>query len=141
MTTTTPTTPPGGSRTLGKAIKDWRLEREWTQTEMATRSGISQHQISLIERGGSAPGPEIIARLADTFGLTPNALFEIAQWWQPRTGASTHVQVEHIDERWHKLVRGLAALPDEDQERLRELLEPVMEAARLQARRRGTGTP
>lgn len=41
------------TRNLGRAIKRLRLERSWTQTELAKRIGTTQSAISEVESGGN----------------------------------------------------------------------------------------
>jgi transcriptional regulator with XRE-family HTH domain len=55
-----------------------RVKREFTQAELATRSGIPQPRISLLERGVK-PRPDEARALADVFGLEVPELFQTAE--------------------------------------------------------------
>jgi len=54
-----------------------RIKQELTQTELAARSGIPQHRISLLERG-VRPRPDEVRALADAFKVDPQELFQTA---------------------------------------------------------------
>jgi transcriptional regulator with XRE-family HTH domain len=54
-----------------------RVKRELTQAELAARSGVPQHRISLLERG-VRPRPDEARALADVFGLEVPELFQTA---------------------------------------------------------------
>ncbi len=54
-----------------------RVKRELTQVELAVRSGIPQHRISLLERGVK-PRPDEAKLLADAFNMNPEELFQMA---------------------------------------------------------------
>ena len=52
-----------------------RVKREITQAELAGRSGVPQHRISLLERG-VIPRPEEAKALAEAFEMKPEELFQ-----------------------------------------------------------------
>jgi ribosome-binding protein aMBF1 (putative translation factor) len=56
-----------GARLAGDVLA-LRLARGWTQTELAERSGISQADISRIERGLSNATEATLGRLAEVLG-------------------------------------------------------------------------
>jgi transcriptional regulator with XRE-family HTH domain len=51
-----------------------RHTRGWTQEDLSAAADITQQQISLIERGGGNPTIRTLARLAEAFGTTVEAL-------------------------------------------------------------------
>ncbi|HEY6494757.1 MAG TPA: helix-turn-helix transcriptional regulator [Trebonia sp.] len=51
------------------ALKDRRASRRLSQLELALRAGTTQRHLSFIESGRSAPGREIVIRLAESLGL------------------------------------------------------------------------
>ena len=59
---------------IGERIKELREQRGLTQVELARRSGISQGQISSIERGKRGYTSETIEALARTLGATAESL-------------------------------------------------------------------
>ncbi len=56
-------------------LRPQRLDRGWTQEELARRSGVDQSTISRIENGLTrGVGLGIVERLADALGLNPRSL-------------------------------------------------------------------
>jgi transcriptional regulator with XRE-family HTH domain len=56
-------------------LRPVRLEKGWTQEELARRSGVDQGTISRIENGLTrGVGLGIVERLADALGRTPRSL-------------------------------------------------------------------
>lgn len=51
------------------ALKDRRAARRVSQLELALRAGTTQRHLSFIESGRSAPGREMVIRLAESLGL------------------------------------------------------------------------
>jgi transcriptional regulator with XRE-family HTH domain len=51
------------------ALREWRLRRRVSQLELAVRAGTTQRHVSFLESGRSAPGREMIIRLAETLEL------------------------------------------------------------------------
>jgi transcriptional regulator with XRE-family HTH domain len=52
-----------------------RVKREMTQDQLAALSGVSQHRISVLERGVT-PRPDEARALADVFKVKPEELFQ-----------------------------------------------------------------
>ena len=57
-------------------IKVLRAERNWTQADLAERVGISRQAIISIEKYKYTPSLELAFRIAETFGVSINAVFE-----------------------------------------------------------------
>lgn len=55
-------------------IKEYRIEFEWSQKELAIKSGISQSEISDIESLTKSPTIYTIAKLAMALGTCPHNL-------------------------------------------------------------------
>ena len=53
---------------IGETIEHMRLEKEWTQEELANMVGSSQSAIHRIEKGGQNVSLEMIKKLSDAFG-------------------------------------------------------------------------
>jgi DNA-binding XRE family transcriptional regulator len=51
------------------ALKERRAARRLSQLELAVRAGTTQRHLSFIESGRSAPGREMVIRLAESLGL------------------------------------------------------------------------
>ncbi|WP_055585235.1 ATP-binding protein [Peterkaempfera griseoplana] len=54
---------------FGELLRDCRLLAGWTQDELADRSGVSAHSISVLEAGRRLPRLSSVARLADALHL------------------------------------------------------------------------
>jgi transcriptional regulator with XRE-family HTH domain len=52
---------------LATNIRGFRAARDWTQDDLATRSGISQYYISQLESAGRNVSIEVLERLAAAF--------------------------------------------------------------------------
>jgi putative transcriptional regulator len=57
-------------------IKVERLKKNWTQTELGARSGLSASEISRIETGRFLPYPRQAGRLAKALKLQPEELLQ-----------------------------------------------------------------
>ena len=55
-------------------IREYRLRECWSQEELATRSGVSQSEISYIESLEKSPAINIIEKLGDALGVCPHDL-------------------------------------------------------------------
>lgn len=64
---------------LARRLKSLREERGWSLDALATRSGVSRSNISLIERGQSSPTASVLDKLAAGLGVTLASLFEEPQ--------------------------------------------------------------
>ncbi len=67
------------TKTLGQAIgavvTKLRLEKKWSQVDLAIRSGYTSGWVSKLERGNVSPKLELIVSLADTFDLKLSQFF------------------------------------------------------------------
>ena len=61
--------PPGEAQGFGKDIQAARLERGWSQSELASRAGLSRPTISRVEHG-EEPSMRTARRLAETLDLS-----------------------------------------------------------------------
>lgn len=55
---------------VGDNIRKLRLEREWTQGELADRLGVSRQALGNYERELREPGIDLLIKLADTFNVS-----------------------------------------------------------------------
>lgn len=60
--------PPGEAQGFGKVIQSTRLERGWSQTDLANKSGLSRPTISRVELG-EASSTQTLRSLAEALGL------------------------------------------------------------------------
>jgi transcriptional regulator with XRE-family HTH domain len=63
---------PGGLP--GRRLRALRLARDWTQKELATRSGLSAHTICRLESDQFQPNVQTLRKLAEALGTSPAAL-------------------------------------------------------------------
>lgn len=68
--------PPAELVRLGTAIKELRKRQGLKQIELATAAGMTESQISDIERGRNNPGWLLLARLIGGLGLAFSDLVE-----------------------------------------------------------------
>lgn len=54
----------------GTIIANLRKQRSWSQTELATKTEISQVMVGKYERGDAIPSIEVAKRIADAFGVS-----------------------------------------------------------------------
>ena len=57
-------------------IKVLRAERNWTQADLTDRVGISRQAIISIEKYKYTPSLDLAFRIAETFGVSINDVFE-----------------------------------------------------------------
>ena len=57
-------------KNIAKIIADLRKQKGWSQTELATESGVSREIIGKYERGEAVPSIEFAKRIADAFGVS-----------------------------------------------------------------------
>lgn len=60
---------------IGRRIRKLRLDRGLSQQQLATQAGITKSYLSKIENSGSAPPVSTLINLAQSFGVTMDALF------------------------------------------------------------------
>ena len=59
---------------VSERIKELRIEREWSQEQMAERLGVSRQAITKWETGAGAPDIENLMAIAQLFGVTTDSL-------------------------------------------------------------------
>lgn len=55
---------------IGPVLRELRLRREWSLSELAQRAGVSRSHLSRLERGQSIPSFKILSRLARALGTS-----------------------------------------------------------------------
>ena len=55
---------------FGTVLREWRNRRRLSQIDLAIDAGTTQRHLSFLEQGRSAPGRDIVIRLADSLRLT-----------------------------------------------------------------------
>jgi transcriptional regulator with XRE-family HTH domain len=64
---------------LGKAIRELRTERGWSQEELSLRTGVHRNYIGGIERAERKPTVETVAVLAEALGVRTSELIARAE--------------------------------------------------------------
>ena len=63
---------------MGKVtLKELRKERDLTLQQLSDLSGITKTEISFLEKGKTKPRPQSIQKLANSFNLTYEEMFDI----------------------------------------------------------------
>ena len=73
---------------LGRAIKLCRSQREMTQSELATISGLSVSYLSLLEKNKRDPALSTVQKIADGLRVPSSILFFLAADGSELTGLS-----------------------------------------------------
>jgi transcriptional regulator with XRE-family HTH domain len=79
--------------TLARQIHALRRARGWSQPELAEKVGASPVMIGRYERGEMTPAVDVVAKLAQAFGVTMDHLFH-------NTGIPTALQDRDMLARW-----------------------------------------
>ena len=64
---------------LGKAIRELRIERGWSQEDLSLRTGVHRNYIGGIERAERQPTVETVAKLADALDMSVAELLARAE--------------------------------------------------------------
>lgn len=55
---------------MARRVKSLRIDKGWTQADLARESGVSQSMVARIEQALSCPGLDTTSDLADALGCT-----------------------------------------------------------------------
>lgn len=75
-------------RKIGQFIKTQRLEKGWTQEQLAERLGVTNRSVSRWETGANLPDLDLMLELAALFGISLDEFFGAARREQPTDGQS-----------------------------------------------------
>jgi transcriptional regulator with XRE-family HTH domain len=59
-------------------LRSWRIAHQLTQVRLARKAGVTQAEISQLERGGRVPTLRTVAKLGAALGVEPGALLQPA---------------------------------------------------------------
>ncbi len=62
---------------MKNTIKVERAKKDWTQADLAKHIGISRQAVNSIETGKFTPSTVLALRMAEAFGCTVEALFQL----------------------------------------------------------------
>ena len=86
---------------LGQKVRRLRESRDWSQAELARRTGVTKSAISTYELDMRTPSADVVRAFAKVFGVSADYLLGIAE--------RRAVDVEGLSERDEALVRELVA--------------------------------
>lgn len=82
---------------IGKRIRELRIEKRLSITELAERAGVAKSYISNIERGiMSNPSIQFLEKVSDTLGVSMDDLLNDPAQQQ---------QDDKLDRQWYELIR------------------------------------
>ncbi|MEU4558646.1 helix-turn-helix transcriptional regulator [Actinoplanes sp. NPDC023936] len=61
---------------LGRSVRELRERRGWSQTQLATASGMTQSAVARFEAGGTVPTLMVLERLATALDVSLKVGFE-----------------------------------------------------------------
>lgn len=105
-----------------KIITDLRKQKDWSQTELATNSGVSREMIGKYERGEAVPSIDAVKKMAAILDTTVGYLL----------GESNEGKTLK-DTAMLKRLNDISALPDKDREHILYTIDGLIKSAKLQA--------
>jgi putative transcriptional regulator len=60
-------------------LQRYRIAANFSQTELASKLGVSKNHISEIERGKRMPSPYLLVRIADELNICPGDLVDFCE--------------------------------------------------------------
>lgn len=103
----------------GKILADLRKQKDWSQTDLATKSGVSREMIGKYERGEAVPSIEAAKKIADALEVSLDYL------------AGGELKV--LDKKTLKRLQDIEKLPDNDKQNIFYTLDSLIKAAKLKA--------
>ena len=113
---------------LGNELRLRREQAGLSQTELAKATGVSQNYLSSLERGQiDSPAMELLCKIGLKFGLTPNDLASLAEWWSP-------TEVSSMPPDLTRAIDQLLKLPYGEQHMAITVLRRIVNAASMDSR-------
>lgn len=110
---------------MGRNVKRRREEFNWTQADLASRSGVNQQTISALEKRDSKTS-EYLLPLATTLNLRPDELLS-GNWGvavrEPATLYTPEDQAMNVQKEVAELVAAWMALPENERDEFKRELE------------------
>lgn len=69
--------PQAGARVLGRAVREVRARRGWSQEELGYQSGLHRNYVGSLERGSVNPTFTTLMKVAGGLGVPLSALLEL----------------------------------------------------------------
>ena len=61
---------------MKNSVRELRLRRDWSQSELATRLGVSRQSVNAVENGRYIPSLPLALKIAAVFETPVEAIFE-----------------------------------------------------------------
>jgi transcriptional regulator with XRE-family HTH domain len=106
----------GIARSLGAQLQRVRRQRQWTQRELARRSGVPYYRISKYEKGQYLPPVPILLKVAQTLGVPLDLLVP-----------HPHGPQSETDRLLREALLEVFLLPLADRKALVALLRPILD--------------
>jgi len=103
----------------GKILADLRKQKDWSQTDLATKSGVSREMIGKYERGEAVPSIEAAKKIVDALEVSLDYL----------VGGELKV----LDKKTLKRLQDIDKLPDVDRQNIFYTIDNLIKAAKLKA--------
>jgi transcriptional regulator with XRE-family HTH domain len=79
--------PPTWRGAISGLIKEFRVNKGWTQEELGFRSGYAPVYVNLLERGHRNPSVQALINLCQAFGVRPSVFFAEVERRVGQTGS------------------------------------------------------
>lgn len=117
----------GTASQLGRRIRELRKYSNWSQEELAKRSGLTRPHVSKLERAAiQAPSAETLTRLANAFQVDPDELLAAAGLVSPKDEPDLNL----LDPELRVVMRRVARLTKRDQRLILDIVRPILERER-----------
>jgi transcriptional regulator with XRE-family HTH domain len=93
---------------LGDQIREWRLAKRLTQSDLEQKAGLSHNAISRIECGSVSPRLQTLLRISQSLEIT----IEQLQFQQPAQEIAEQQSHYGVDRRIEELVSSLERIPE-----------------------------
>lgn len=104
----------------GNVITTLRKEKDWSQTDLATKSSVSREMIGKYERGEAVPSIEAAKKIADAFGVSLDYL----------VGEGVNSK---FDKKTVKRLEDIEKLTSNDKEHVFAMLDAFIARGKMQA--------
>jgi transcriptional regulator with XRE-family HTH domain len=91
---------------LGKTVRELRMQRQLSQTVLAQNAGMSSRQLSQVEHGDARPNPDVLQQIATALGIDRVTLCHAAEETARRREQLREL-LKHLSiprENWHEFL-------------------------------------
>jgi len=107
---------------LAKRLRELRIEKSLSQSDIAKIVGVSQQAIGNYESGTRTPDPDTIIKLANFFSVTTDYLLGLADISKHQIDEISNVEIEELLKKSNVQFDGVP-LDEEDKEDLLEFIK------------------